>query len=382
MLFSSWYSFHHCYFGSLEFAIALTNRYDALYNEPADEEEPELDIEQEWSKIREMYSSNCEEALGRAKRERKAWMSENTWKLVEERRVLKAKLEATKTREQKLAAVGRYNEKNHEVKRSCRRDKRRRIDEFSREAEEAAEQRDMMRVYDTTRLLSGRKTVQSKPVKDKNGAVLTRTADQLNRWKEHFQEVLNRPAPENPPDLTEGPLLDIRTGQITMAEVKRSLKSLKNGKAPGCDNIPLEAWKEGGMVFAKVLHEFLNKIWNEEDIPQDWKVGLLVKLPKKGDLCPCKNRRGIMLLTVANKVLCKIILERMKDALDGRLRDEQEGFRKERSCCDQIATLRIIVEQTLEWNTGLYMVFVDFEKAFDSIDGEVLWKILRHYGVP
>ena len=212
--------------------------------------------------------------------------------------------------------------------------------------------------------------------------VLTRTDGQLNRWKEHLQEVLNRPAPENPPDLTEEPLLDIRTGQIAMAEIKRSLKSLMNGKAAGCDNIPPEAWKEGGMVSAKVLHSLLNKIWNEEDIPQDWKVGLLVKLPKKGYLCLCKNWRGILLLTVASKVLCKIILERMKDALDSRLRDEQAGFRKERSCCDQIATLRITVEQSLEWNTGLYLVLVYFEKAFDSIDRERLWKILRHYGVP
>ena len=122
--------------------------------------------------------------------------------------------------------------------RSCRKDKRRRIDEITRKAEEAAEQRDMKRVYDTTRLLSGRKLVQSKPVRHKNGVVLTRTEDQLNRWKEHCQGVLNRPALENPPDLTEGPLLDNRTGQITMAEVKRSLKSLKNGKASGCDNIP------------------------------------------------------------------------------------------------------------------------------------------------
>ena len=72
----------------------------------------------------------------------------------------------------------------------------------------------------------------------------------------------------------------------------------------------------------------------------------------------------------------------MKDALDNRLWDEQTGFRKERSCCDQIATLRIIVEQTLQWNNSLYMVFIDFEKAFDSIDCNTLWKILRHYGVP
>ena len=118
----------------------------------------------------------------------------------------------------------------------------------------------MKRVYDTTRVLSGQKTVQSKPVKDKNWVVLTRTEDQLNLWKEHFQEVLNRPAPENLPDLTEGPLLGIRIGQITMAEVKRSLKSLKKGEASGCDNIPPEAWKEGGLVSANVLHTLLNKM--------------------------------------------------------------------------------------------------------------------------
>ena len=138
-----------------------------------------------------------------------------------------------------------------------------------------------------------------------------------------------------------------------------------------------EAWKEGRMVWAKVFHALLNKICNEEDIPQDWKVDILVKLPRKGDLCLCKNWRPIMLVTVASKVLCKIILERMKDALECRPRDEQAGFLKERSCCDQIATLTIIVEQTLEWNSGLYMVFVNFEDAFDSIDREVLWKILR-----
>ena len=68
--------------------------------------------------------------------------------------MLKAKLEAAKMRQQKLAAVKRYNKKNHEVKRSCRRDKRRRIDEIAREAEEVAEQRDMKRVYNTIRLLS------------------------------------------------------------------------------------------------------------------------------------------------------------------------------------------------------------------------------------
>lgn len=56
-----------------------------------------------------------------------------------------------------------------------------------------------------------------------------------------------------------------------------------------CDHIPPEAWKEGGLVSSKVLHSPLNKIWNEEVIPQDWKLGLLVKLLKKGDLSLCNN---------------------------------------------------------------------------------------------
>lgn len=61
-------------------------------------------------------------------------------------------------------------------------------------------------------------------------------------------------------------------------------------------------------------------------------------------------------------------------------RDEQVGFRKERSCTNYIATLWIILEQSLEWNPTVYTTFVDCEKAFDSVDREVLWKLLRHYG--
>ena len=105
-------------------------------------------------------------------------MSEDTWEIVEERRELKAKMEAAKTRNQKLATTHAYNMKNTEVKRICRRDKRKRIDNIADEADEAAEKRDMMKVYDTTRLLSGKRNVQSTPVKDKNWEVLTRTDDQ------------------------------------------------------------------------------------------------------------------------------------------------------------------------------------------------------------
>ena len=89
-----------------------------------------------------------------------------------------------------------------------------------------------------------------------------------------------------------------------------------------------------------------------------------------------------MLLSIPGKVLTRIILERLKIALDKRLRVEQAGFRQDHSCTDHIATMRIIIEQTLEWQTPLYTVFVDFQKAFDSVDRDVIWRLMYHYGFP
>lgn len=96
----------------------------------------------------------------------------------------------------------------------------------------------------------------------------------------------------------------------------------------------------------------------------------------------CKNYRGIILLSVPGKILNRIILDRIKTTVDKNLRDQQAGFRRERSCIDQIAALHMIIEQSIEWNSSLYVNFIDFEKAFDSLDREILWKLLDHYVIP
>ena len=79
--------------------------------------------------------------------------------------------------------------------------------------------------------------------------------------------------------------------------------------------------------------------------------------------------------------LNRIIMERLKNEVDNILRDHQALFRQGRGCIDQIATLRIIVEQSLEFDSSLYINFVDYEKAFDSLDRDTLWKLLQHYGI-
>jgi len=88
-----------------------------------------------------------------------------------------------------------------------------------------------------------------------------------------------------------------------------------------------------------------------------------------------------MLLSVPGKVFKRIILERMKGEMDPWLRDQQAGFCPNRSCVDQIATLRNTVEQSLECNSPLYINFVDYEKVLDSINRGTLWKLLKHYSI-
>ena len=122
----------------------------------------------------------------------------------------------------------------------------------------------------------------------------------------------------------------------------------------------------------EVLHDLFCAIWVCESIPADWKKGLIVRLPKKGNLTKCGNWRGITLMSVVAKVM----------GIDSKLRKEQTGFRRGRSTIEQIFILRNIVEQTIEWKSSLYVCFVDYEKAFDSVDRETLCKIMESYGIP
>jgi hypothetical protein len=151
---------------------------------------------------------------------------------------------------------------------------------------------------------------------------------------------------------------------------------MKNGKAAGPDGIPAEALKSDVATTADMLLPLFEKIWEEEEIPTKWKDGHIIKLPKKGDLSSCENYRGITLLSVPGKVFNRVLLDRMRDAVDARLRDHQAGFRQDKSCIDQITTLRIIVEQSLQWNSLLYINFVDFHKAFDSLHCDTMWQLL------
>ena len=157
---------------------------------------------------------------------------------------------------------------------------------------------------------------------------------------------------------------------------------LKKRKAPGQDSLNVELFKTDPEFAAQVLQPLVTAIWEEKELPGDCTEGVIVKIRKRESLSNCNNWRGITLLSIPSTILEKIIIRPISEAVDQQLRQEQAGFRKGRGCTDQIFTLRNIIEQCTEWPRQLYINYVDFEKAFDSIHLESLWHIRRAYGIP
>ena len=89
----------------------------------------------------------------------------------------------------------------------------------------------------------------------------------MNRWKEHFQEALDRPTPEMGPELADNDKelsITHNCGRISKKKIKNAVKKLKNGKASGGDNIPPEILKVDPSTNADILYDLLNVIWEKE----------------------------------------------------------------------------------------------------------------------
>ena len=354
------------------------------------DEEAEINVNIHCKKVEETFqeSANITLRQGRGMR-RKKWISNETWELIEKRRIAKLNFESLKEDNPYLALLRtEYLSLDSEVKRCSRRDKRRFID-FTVDNTERnlnrGDGRSIRYAYEGIREITGKKRKRSElPVRNKTGNLLTKDSDIRDRWKEHFEETLNRPVPPDEEEIPEAEYdLPIDVSDIRLAEVTLAIKLLKNYKSPGIDGIAPEMLKADEIQTPIVMTGLFKHMWRDEVTPDEWKKkGIIIRIPKKGDLRECGNWRGITLSPVGMKVFSKVILNRIEPVVDRILRKEQAGFRKGRGCDDQIFILRHIAQQCNELKSPLVLCFVDFEKAFDSISRSMIKKILRHYGIP
>ena len=111
--------------------------------------------------------------------------------------------------------------------------------------------------------------------------------------------------------------------------------------------------------------------------PQDRKRSVFIPIPKKGNAKQCSNYRTIVLISHISKVVLKILQARLQQSMNCELPDVQAGFRKARGSRDQIANIHFIIEKARQFQKNIYFCFIDCAKAFDCVDHNKLWKILR-----
>ena len=187
--------------------------------------------------------------------------------------------------------------------------------------------------------------------KSKSGEILTEKKDILNRWKDHYNELLNSTEQEEEEEKEPIKMQDCKGTKEedftpTREEVEMAVQKLKKHKAPGTDNIPAELFKYGGDELLTHLHSIIREIWLKEKMPTDWKLSLICPIHKKGDIMECTNYRGVNLLNIAYKILSSILFMKISPFAESIIGNYQCGFHKNISTINQIFTLRQIMEKT------------------------------------
>ena len=170
--------------------------------------------------------------------------------------------------------------------------------------------------------------------------------------------------------------------ELEEEEIGKAVLRLKLGKAVGIDSIPMEAWRFGGEAIKKGLVEVIRKVWKKGILPEEWRKSIVVPLYKRGDVEKVGNYRGISLLCSAYKIYAEILRNRLDKEVEekGLLPESQAGFRRQRSTLDNIYTLTHIIqrEQNKEKDDKkIYALFIDLKAAFDNVDRDILWEILK-----
>lgn len=172
-----------------------------------------------------------------------------------------------------------------------------------------------------------------------------------------------------------------KTRYFTTEEIEKSIDEISFEKSPGTDGILNELIKIGKEELLPILHPLFNKILETEQIPSQWKHSEIILLHKKGNRNDISNYRPISLIPSLSKLFTKLIQKRMKNYIEDYQTTEQAGFRKNKSTIHHLHAINQLIERSKEYNIEIFICFIDFQKAFDSLDLECIWKALDHANV-
>ena len=335
-----------------------------------------------WNQIRRNVESAAAETLGkRTGQKRNNWFDEECQEALNDKNAARLRNLARYTR----AGNAEYRSKRSFERKLFRRKKRQQEREVFVEIERFGNQKKTRNFY--RKVNEARNGYRQQPLlcKDKNGLVLADEERCIRRWVEYFKELLN---PNKPPDRNEEanelPFQNVQPyiDEPTLQEVENEIARLNNFKSPGIDNLPGELFKYGGNALCMEIHELIVRIWNGEELPEEWRTSILCPIYKKGDKLECSNHRGIALLNVAYKIFANILYQRLRPYMESIVSEYQCGFRVGRSTTDQLFSIRQILEKCKEYNVEIHQLFVDFKAAYDSVIRRKLWRVMEEFGIP
>ena len=132
-------------------------------------------------------------------------------------------------------------------------------------------------------------------------------------------------------------------------------------------------------MLLKGCTQYVSKFGKLSNGPQHWKRSVFTPIPMKGNAKECSHYCTIALISHTSKVLLKL-----QDRLQQYVNSEfaLAGFSKGRGTRDPIANICWIIEKVREFQKNIYFFFIDYAKAFDGVDHNKLWKILKEMGIP
>ncbi|XP_071580973.1 uncharacterized protein [Temnothorax nylanderi] len=335
------------------------------------------DPNQEWEELKKIIKTASEsiQCKNRPNRSNKFWITQRTLVTIEERKELKRKGLKTQTTRDTYKALCRR------IQRECRQDKNEYIKEICREIEEHQNSNDTRDLYRKVRELTRKLTPRTAAIEDKSDKILWESNDIVERWRQYCEELYKEDTvAENGEQAIK--MTNEREPPILKSEVEEAITHLKPNKAPGLDEVSAEKIKLLGDEGIRIIHDICNKVWQSGQWPKNWAKSAVIPIHKKGSTRKCQNYRTISLISHASKVLLRIIDRRLQQYLSHQIPPEQAGFVKGRGTRDQIFNIRQLIEKAREFNTPMFLCFIDYKKAFDCVRWKDLWKVLREMGVP
>ena len=223
-----------------------------------------------------------------------------------------------------------------------------------------------------------------------DGTISRDCKDVLEKWKHEFCSLLN--AKPNDAQQTTNTFANVMPAErldplfyehISLFEVTKAICDAKKGKACGFDSIPVEVLCNDASV--SFLHVLFNVCFDKGMVPSSWGKCIINPIPKSSTADPRDplSYRGISLASAMYKLYCSILNNRISSwsESNGKLVDEQNGFRKARSTIDHVSTLTNIIETRKKKKLSTFCAFIDFRKAYDCIDRDLLWNKLGSIGI-